>query len=122
MRAGDEMHTIVETKAYLAAADHAGLTEEDREFVVNHIASNPRAGDLIKGANGVRKVRIARPGTGKSGGWRVLTAFVADVATTYLLTVYAKNQRANISKAETNELAALMKLLKAEARKEGGAT
>jgi hypothetical protein len=113
-----ELREIVETNAYLSAADRAGMTEEDREAVVNYIAANPKAGDLIKGTGGVRKVRIARPNTGKSGGWRVLTAFVADVAPVYLLTVYGKNQKGNISKAEANAFAALMKALKAEARQD----
>jgi hypothetical protein len=109
-----DLREIVETKAYLAAADRAGLTEEDREAVVNHIAANPKGGDLIKGTGGVRKVRIARPNAGKSGGWRVLTAYVAEAAPVYLLTVYGKNQKSNISKAEANEFAALMKALKNE--------
>jgi hypothetical protein len=82
--------------------------------VVNHIAADPKGGDLIKGTGGVRKVRIARPNTGKSGGWRVLTAYVAEAAPVYLLTVYGKNQKSNISKAEANEFAALMKALKNE--------
>ncbi len=110
------MHEIVETATYLAAAERAGMSEEDRDFVAMCIAANPRAGDLIKGSNGVRKVRIARPNTGKSSGWRVLTAYVAEVEPVYLLTVYAKNQRANVSQAEINAWAKVMAELKKGAK------
>jgi hypothetical protein len=116
----EPLHEIVETPIYLAAARRAGMDEDDREFVASYIAANPQAGDLIKGSNGVRKVRIAKPDTGKSGGWRVLTAYVADIAPVYLLTVYAKNRRANISQAEVNAWAKVMTELKAEARKDEG--
>lgn len=110
------LHEIIETPAYLAAAARAGMTEEDRAAVVDFIAGNPQAGDLIKGSGGVRKVRIAKPGGGKSGGWRVLTAYISDTVAVLLVTAYGKNQRGNVSKAEVNEMAELMKELKAEAR------
>jgi len=110
------LHEIVETPAYLAAAARAGMTEDDRTTVADFIAANPQAGDLIKGSGGVRKVRVAKPGAGKSGGWRVLTAYVSDTVAVLLVTVYGKNQRGNVSKAEVNEMGKLMKELKAEAR------
>jgi hypothetical protein len=64
-------------------------------------------------------VRAAKPGGGKSGGWRVLTAYVSDTVAVLVVTVYGKNQRGNVSKAEINEMAKLMKALKAEARRKG---
>ncbi len=111
------LHEVIETPAYLAAAARAGMTEDDRVAVVDFIAANPQAGDLIKGSGGVRKVRIAKPGGGKSGGWRVLTAYVSDTVVVLLVTAYGKNQRGNVSKAEINEMFQLMKVLKAEARR-----
>ena len=110
------LHEVIETPAYLAAAARAGMTDDDRVAVVDFIAANPQAGDLIKGAGGVRKVRVAKPGGGKSGGWRVLTAYVSDSVAVLLVTTYGKNQRGNVSKAEINEMAKLMKDLKAQAR------
>ncbi len=111
------LHEIVETPAYLAAAARAGMTEDDRAAVAAFIAADPQAGDLIKGSGGVRKVRVAKPGGGKSGGWRVLTAYVSDTVAVLVVTVYGKNQRGNVSKVEINEMAKLMKALKAEARR-----
>lgn len=103
-------------EAYLTAAKRAGLMQEDRKFVALTIAANPQAGNLVKGSNGVRKVRIAKPDTGKSGGWRVLTAYVGDDAPVFLLAIYAKNQRASITKAEVNALAKLVAAIKEEVR------
>ncbi len=110
------LHEIIETEAYLAAAKRAGMSEADREMVVNTIAADPEAGDLIKGTGGVRKVRFAKPGSGKSGGWRVLTAYVGDNVAVLLVAAFGKNQKGNITKAEANVLKGLMSKLKAEAR------
>ncbi len=62
-------------------------------------------------------MRVAKLGGGKSGGWRVLTAYVSDTVAVLVVAVYGKNQRGNGSKAEINEMAKLMKALKAEARR-----
>jgi hypothetical protein len=52
-----------------------GLTEREREAVVETIANNPAAGDEISGTGGARKVRVAGRGKGKSGGYRVITFY-----------------------------------------------
>ena len=67
---------------------------------------------VIKGTGGVRKVRVALEGRGKSGGARVVYYFHSEAIPLYLLTVFAKNEKANISKAERNALARLVELLK----------
>ena len=69
------------------------------------------SGDLIEGTGGVRKLRWARDGRGKSGGVRVIYHFHGDAMPLYLLTMFAKNEQANLSKAERNELATLFDLL-----------
>ena len=75
------------------------------------MASYPTAGDLIEGTGGVRKLRWARDGRGKSGGVRVIYYFHSEAMPLYLLTMFAKNERANLSKAERNALAGLVDLL-----------
>jgi hypothetical protein len=110
------VHTVAETYAYLADAKDAGMDEDDRKRVVDFLAVNPDAGHLIKNSGGVRKVRIAKEGGGKSGGYRVLTGYVGPEAPVYLLAAYAKNDRDNISAAERNALAEVMELIKAEFR------
>ena len=93
------MHTVVETANYLKAADAAGMTEAEREEAIDLVAANPTAGDLIVGAGGCRKVRLAGKGKGKSGGYRVITLLVLD-GRVFLLTVYAKGRKVTLTGAE----------------------
>src|SRR5216684_8198111 len=88
------------------------LSVAERQDIVNYLAAFPRTGDLIKGTGGVRKLRWARGGRGKSGGVRVIYYFHSEAMPLYLLTVFGKNEKADLSRAERNELAALTRVLK----------
>lgn len=79
--------------------------------MVDYLAAHPKAGDLIEGTGGVRKLRWSRDGRGKSGGVRVIYYFHSEAMPLYLLTLFAKNERANLSKAECNELGELVEVL-----------
>ena len=96
----------------LAAAKDAGMAAEDQMAVVDLIAANPQIGDIMPGCGGARKVRIARPGKGKSGGYRIITYYGGDDIPVFLLTVFGKNERANLTRAERNALAVLTKRLR----------
>ena len=106
------MHTVIETGAYLREASQAGMTEEERELAVVYLAENPEAGDIMQGTGGCRKVRIAKEGRGKSGGYRVITYYGGKDIPLFLLTVFTKGQKANLSKAQRNALAKLTSTLK----------
>lgn len=80
--------------------------------MIDHLAAQPRAGDLIQGTGGIRKLRWARGGRGKSGGVRVIYYFHSDRIPLYLLTVFGKGEKADLSKGERNELAKLVDALK----------
>jgi len=66
---------------------------------------------LDEGTGGVRKLRWGLGAQGKSGGVRVIYYAHSEEMPLYLLTLFAKNERANISKAQRNELAELVDLL-----------
>lgn len=102
--------TVVEVGHYLARANKL-FTAEEREEIVWLVANHPTAGDLIQGTGGVRKMRFAFGGRGKSGGARVIYFFHDEDMPIYLLTVFAKNQRANITAAERNALRGLTEAL-----------
>lgn len=104
------MLTVAELPEYLRAAGKL-LSEADRRAVVDYLATHPKAGDLIEGTGGVRKLRWARDGRGKSGGVRVIYYVHSEAMPLYLLTMFAKNERANLSKAERNGLAGLVDVL-----------
>ena len=98
------MHGVIETQTFLKDAADAGMAEEERLAIVNSIAADPSQGDLMVGTGGVRKVRFAGRGKGKSGGYRIVTYFAAADVPVLLLAVINKGERANLSKAERNEL------------------
>ena len=101
------MQTVAETSEYLRRADKL-LTDAERRDLVSYLAAHPKAGDLMEGTGGVRKLRWARAGRGKSGGVRIIYYVHSDAMPLYLLTLFAKNERANLSKAERNDLADLV--------------
>jgi hypothetical protein len=104
------MQTIAETPEYIRRAEKL-LADAERRDVLNYLAAHPRSGDLMVGTGGVRKLRWSRGGRGKSGGMRVIYYFHNESMPLYLLTLFAKNERANLSKAERNELAEMVGLL-----------
>lgn len=102
---------MVETRAYLRAAADAGMHDEELFAVVDAVAGNPELGDRIAGTGGFRKFRMRKPGTGKSGGYRVVTFFSGENLPVFLITVFGKGEKANLTKAERNGLALLSKQL-----------
>jgi hypothetical protein len=84
-----------------------GLTEDDMIRLENEILASPRKGDEISGSGGFRKIRLSREGSnrGKSGSYRILNLYVQPYATVFLVLVFGKGDKANISRADTNTLA-----------------
>jgi hypothetical protein len=111
------MRTVVETPTFLRQADRQGMTEREREDLVNFVAGNPEAGDLIRHSGGCRKVRFGGKGKGKSGGFRVITFCSGESVPVFLLTVYAKGTLSNLSDAQVNILNVFTRTLVKEYRK-----
>jgi len=61
-------------------------------------------GDLIQGTGGARKVRVRRPGGGKSGGYRVITFFAGKEIPVLLLDIYAKNVTLSLTDTQKSEI------------------
>ena len=102
------MQTVVETPTYLKAA--TGLfSEAERADIITAIALDPEAGDLMPGTGGYRKRRFGRSGMGKRGGARVVYLYGSNDFPIFLITVYAKAEKGNLSKAEQNALAKMAK-------------
>jgi hypothetical protein len=111
------MHTVVETPDYLRDAKDAHLTEDDCGAIVRHLAAHPDAGELIQGTGGARKLRFAGRGRGKSGGYRIITFYAGEDVPVFLLNVFAKGDKVNLSKAERNELRSVLATLATTYRK-----
>jgi len=108
--------TVVELPEFQRRAK-AIMSEQEREAAINYIAANPDDGVSLGG--GLRKIRIPREGGGKSGGFRPLYVFGGNHMPIFLITVFAKNEKANLSKAEQ---AAAVEVSKALVAKYGDAT
>jgi RelE toxin of RelE / RelB toxin-antitoxin system len=72
------------------------LTDDEYSALQEHLCEHPEAGDLIRGSGGVRKVRWARAGGGKSGGVRVCYYTRIRAGHILMLVIYAKSARDSI--------------------------
>ena len=102
--------TVVETPGYLTDARRI-FSEAERAAVVDVVAHDPECGVIMEGTGGVRKVRVPAKGRGKSGGARVVYVYHDAAMPIFLLAAFAKNEKANLTKAECNALAAMVKAL-----------
>lgn len=104
------MQTVAELPGYIKTAATL-LSETERRELVTFLAAHPKADDLMEGTGGVRKLRWGRDGRGKSGGVRIIYHVHSELMPLYLLTMFAKNERANLTHAQRNELAGLVRVL-----------
>ena len=110
--------TVVELESFLRRAK-AIMSDDERLDIVTFLAANPEAGVSLGG--GLRKVRSPRSGGGKSGGYRTLYVFGGRHMPLILVTVFAKNEKGNLTKAELGAAVALSKqLIAVYGRTEGG--
>jgi hypothetical protein len=87
------------------------MSDDERALLVDYLAYNPMAGELIPGTGGVRKLRWALEGRGKRGGARVVYFHHDAGMPIFALTAYAKNERADLSQQDRNDFRQLTTLL-----------
>ena len=104
------MQTIVELPEFLRKSDKL-LTNSQRLSIINYWAEHPASGDVMQGTGGIRKLRWSAQGRGKSGGVRVIYYYHNESIPLFLLTVFGKGEKSNLSKSERNELAKFTSLL-----------
>ena len=98
------MQTVVETPRYLKTAE-AIFCQAERDQIITMVAANPECGEIMQGTGGFRKVRVARSGMGKRGGVRVIYILRSEAFPIFLVAVYAKNEKDNLTMQERNQLA-----------------
>jgi hypothetical protein len=109
------MLTVVETSAFARRAEKLLSTEEHEELVL-HLALHPQSGDEIPGTGGVRKVRFAAKGKGKSGGVRVIYYFLDENTPLYAIFLYGKNEQINLTSDQKNQVTAFAHAIKSAAK------
>ena len=98
------MQSVIETEGYLRAAKDTKMAEEEMVAAVDLVSTDPEAGDVMAGTGGVRKARLAGRGKGKSEGYRVVWYFGGGDIPVFLLTVFGKGEKDNLSQGERNAL------------------
>ena len=98
------LHTVAELPQFIRDAEAASLSDDERKAIVDTVAADPRRGDMVPGSGGIRKVRFGRSGRGKSGGLRVMVAYVGEDAPAYLLAILEKRDRANFTRSEVEAM------------------
>jgi hypothetical protein len=103
---------FIETNEFRKRWAQLRLSDEDLLELEGFLLEHPEAGDMVQGAGGVRKVRWARPGRGKSSGVRTIYMDFADRETTWLITVFGKNEKSDLSAEERKEIKLFIKRIK----------
>ena len=101
--------SVVEMQEFLDRAK-AILTEAERTAIVAHLGANPEVGQLVPGTGGVRKIRWGTSGQGKQGGARVIYYYIGSIPL-FVLDIYAKNQKTDLSEADKRSLKRLLPIL-----------
>ncbi|MCY3810278.1 MAG: addiction module toxin RelE [Gammaproteobacteria bacterium] len=110
------MRTVAETPTLTRQADSL-FTEDERRELIDLLAGNPLAGDVIPGTGGVRKLRFRASGTGKRGGGRVVYYYLDDRTPVYALLAYAKAAGTDLTPTERRTVARLAASIKTETRR-----
>jgi hypothetical protein len=106
--------TVVETSAFTRRAEKLLSAEEYEELVI-YLARYRETGDEIPGTGGVRKLRFAAFGRGKSGGVRAVYYYYDEDTPLYAIFLYGKNEQTDLSPAQKKEVTAFAAIIKAAA-------
>lgn len=104
--------TFIWMSAFEKAWKALGLGENERVELEEALLLNPKAGAVIEGSGGVRKMRFAFPGKGKSGSVRVIYVDVLVQEAIYMLYAYPKSVKENLTKKEVSELKKMVDRIK----------
>ncbi len=104
--------TFVRLLSFEKAWAALGLGEEEYFLLEELLLQNPKVGAVIEGSGGVRKMRFALPGKGKSGSLRVIYVDIVIEEMIYLIYAYPKSAKENLSKAEVANFKKLVERLK----------
>jgi hypothetical protein len=94
---------FIETSVFTKQADDI-LGDDELAKAQELLRRDPYRGVLIRGSGGLRKIRVASSGSGKRGGARIIYFLCERLDTCYLLLVYGKNTRDNLSHRQILQL------------------
>ena len=95
---------FIETPSFTKKWYALGFNDDDLAELQQFLITNPEAGTLMVGTGGLRKLRYAFKGRGKSGGARVCYVDFAVFDTIYFISIFSKNEKENLTNEEKNIL------------------
>ena len=104
--------TFIEVPIFIKKWKELGLTDENLRELQNILLENPKAGSVIQGTGGLRKIRIPMEEKGKRGGARVLYVDIELKESIYFVNVYSKNEKEDLTEDEKKAFKAVVKILK----------
>ncbi len=107
-----KLATVVSTNSFNAKAEKL-LTADERTALEYSLAFAPEAHPVVPGLNGVRKARWGKQGQGKRGGIRVIYFYAISAEIVLLITIYAKNEREDLSNDEKKAINRFVEAYKA---------
>ncbi|WP_305669011.1 type II toxin-antitoxin system RelE/ParE family toxin [Falsiroseomonas sp.] len=105
------MHSVIETPSFTRRSD-ALLSQAERAALIATLAMNPEAGDVMVGLGGVRKLRWAPAGRGKSGAFRVIYYLLNEGRPVLAIFLYGKNEQADLTPAQRKAVMQLVAAMK----------
>ena len=106
--------TFIEVPTFTRKWKELGLTDDNLRELQKILLDNPKAGDVIQGTGGLRKIRIPLDNTGKRGGGRVIYVDIEFKETIYFINVYTKNEKDDLTEEEKRAFKAVVIILKEE--------
>ena len=108
--------TFIETPVFTSKWQALGLSDDNLRDLQNILLENPKFGDTISHTSGLRKIRIPMENKckGKRSGARVIYVDVDIKETIYLVNVYTKDEKTDLTPDEKKTLKAVVKILKEE--------
>lgn len=87
------------------------MSDDDYAVLQGRLVAVPESGALLRGGGGIRKLRFALAGRGKSGGVRIIYYWLRENGQIYMLLAYPKSEKDSLTDRETAILRELVKEL-----------
>jgi hypothetical protein len=110
------VHTVVETLAFTARVKKLGLSADELASTYDIYAAKPDYGAVVRKTGGLRKGRVAKDDTGKSGGYRVFSFFADRDNPVFLLWILDKSDDDTLTDEQEKAFKVLTARLKKELR------
>lgn len=111
--------TFIQTNEFSKNWEELGFNDEDLRKLELEIMKNPQIGPIVRGTGKLRKMRFSFPDRGKSGSVRVCYVDFVIQEAIYLVTVYSKKQKDNLTQTERNNIKKMITLLEVSLKEDG---